>query len=251
MESSPCHGLPWAISTLICSQSSSLSSPSSSMSLMWSITIAICTIVLSIIIMIMAIPVDASFEALLCRQLPGHCPPSSSHTVSKSYRQQFVGFDADVCFDLDVILHLTHACNLLTTKVQDTGHLAIGVIRLDCIIPRSRNDDHSGITLITGALSTLVPRQPAQDVWVLLRNYCGLRGRGGHSVVDSIEKLGDLRIARGGFKERIMGPVTTAPLAMADCCISSGCLAVCLVGKFQEKCGESICNLVSSDFRQN
>ena len=48
--------------------------------------------------------------------------------------------------------------------------------------------------------------------------------------MDSIEKLGDLRIARGGFKERIMGPVTTAPLAMADCCISSGCLAVCLVG---------------------
>ena len=161
--------MPGAISALICSQSSSLSPPSSSMSLMWSITIAI----------IMAIPVDASFEALLCRQLPGHCPPSSSHTVSKSYRQQFVGFDADVCFDLDVILHLTHACNLLTTKVQDTGHLAIGVIRLDCIIPRSRNDDHSGITLITGALSTLVPRQPAQDVWVLLRNYCGLRGRGG------------------------------------------------------------------------
>ena len=46
--------------------------------------------------------------------------------------------------------------------------------------------------------------------------------------MDSIEKLGDLRIARGGFKERIMGPVTTAPLAMADC-ISSGCLAACLL----------------------
>ena len=43
------------------------------------------------------------------------------------------------------------------------------------------------------------------------------------SVVDSIEKLGGPRIARGKRKERIMEPVTTAPLAMADC-ISSGCL---------------------------
>ena len=58
--------------------------------------------------------------------------------------------------------------------------------------------------------------------------------------MDSIEKLGDLRIARGGFKERIMGPVTTAPLAMADC-ISSGCLAACLF----------VCNLFEKpDFRQ-
>ena len=41
------------------------------------------------------------------------------------------------------------------------------------------------------------------------------------SVVDSIEKLGGPRIATGKRKERIMEPVTTAPLAMADC-ISSG-----------------------------
>ena len=72
-------------------------------------------------------------------------------------------------------------------------------------------------------------------LWVLLRNYCGFRGGGEHSVVDSIEKLGDPRIARGGFKERIMEPVTTAPLAMADC-ISPGCLLVCL----------SNCQLVNS-----
>ena len=61
--------------------------------------------------------------------------------------------------------------------------------------------------------------------------------------MDSIEKLGDPRIARGGFKERIMEPVTTAPLAMADC-ISSGCLFVRLsTGKFQGGFSESICNL--------
>ena len=46
--------------------------------------------------------------------------------------------------------------------------------------------------------------------------------------MDSIEKLGDPRIARGGFKERIMEPVTTAPLAMADTRISSGSSPVCL-----------------------
>ena len=126
-----------------------------------------------------------------------------------------------------------HACNLLTTKVlrhwslsrlprhwRDQVRLHYPKIAEWWSLrhhPDHRRAEH------TGTKATCI----GSVVWVLLRNYCGLRGRGEHSVVDSIEKLGDLRIARGGFKERIMGPVTTAPLAMADC-ISSGCLSVCL-----------------------
>ena len=90
----------------------------------------------------------------------------------------------------------------------------------DRIIARSRNDDHFGSALITSTLyyATCIRGEERCVVWVLLRNHCRWE-----QCCGFYWEIRWTEHCHGRSKERIMEPVTTAPLTMADC-ISNVCL---------------------------